>query len=121
MTKKLVSLLLLYIVVFLTCSSSIAQTTGQLRKKPTATTGDLKEVFDRETQRSTELAVDVESLEKDSFKRRAQKNSLWEKPKTWIWIGVAAAAAITVLVLVTRKDDEPDGVIRIPDCRVTAC
>jgi uncharacterized membrane-anchored protein len=124
MIKKSVSLLIIYAIVFLTCSSSLAQTANQFgeNQKQRSAKSNLKEFFAKETRQTDPTAVtmaDVEKLEKESTKQRMKKNNLSGKQKTWLWIGIAAAAAITVLILVTRNDD--DRIITIPNCQTGPC
>lgn len=117
MMKKFVSIFLIYVLVLLSCFSTLAQTQSQISKEPnspSAAKNDLKAVFAKEIRKSGELNItmaDIEKLEKNSIKSSLKKNNLSAKQKTWIWVGVGAAAAVTVLILLTRKDD--DGITRL--------
>ena len=111
MMKKFVSIFLIYVLILLSCFSTLAQTQNQISKEPNlpaAAKNNLKAVFAKKTRKFDELNItmaDIEKLEKNSIKSSLKKNNLSAKQKTWIWVGVGAAA-VTVLILLTRKDDD---------------
>ncbi len=114
--KKFASILLIYVIVFLTCFSSPAQTPTRFdeeQKPPSVSNDNLKEIFAkqmRKTKESVFTKADIEKLEKESVKQTMKRSNFSAKQKTWLWIGIGTAVGVTILILAARgRDDERDG------------
>lgn len=114
MSKKSISILLIYIV-FLTALSPV-RLTAQIQSNQTAgneatqinpATPDLRKVFAGSSSESP-TTLDAKQMERESF-NTARRAKLSKGQKTALYIGIAAAIAATVVVIIVARggNDEP--------------